>query len=644
MASSLLRTIKQALEMKKNPLPWEKAISAAICSGVPVLIGWLLGNLQYGLMAGIGGFTYLYVFHEPYAERAKKLFFVMIGMTLSVGLGTLLAPNPVGAALMLGVIGTVATFIFGALRIPGPAAIFFVLGFALATGMPEDPAQAPVRAGLVFLGGVFSWVVGMVGWFFSPHRPEKLAVKRVYDELAAYLESIGKEKLENEARQRIVVQLGDAEQILLAGYIPWWSAEEFKRLILLNHQANAILLYVLEHFSGRMVGLPIGVGQLLRSIAKGIDDRGKRGEVCGSKIEGDEEGLDGLLSMIEESHRILCHPIDQEVRLSRPPLWTVFLGAFDKNSISFLFSLRYGAVLTFAALIADSFHFHRSYWIPLSCAAVMLGSTIVTTFHRAIQRSIGTVIGILVASLVLSMQPEGLVIALVMMLLTFFTELFIVRNYALAATFFTPNALLIAETTTQMHDVSYFISARLVDIVIGSVIGLLGTFLIGRHSASSRLPHLIAKTLRSQAQFLFVLFVGGGGGNMSRGGTERVWETDERRKMQTNLANLKTVYTTALGEIPVDRTALQFLWPVIFSIEQLGYLLNAGQMNPGRPVLPDEDLAQLLLVFENMAKATEQGRSPVRKVVPAIPDFPKIRSEIVALQEALGLAGQGRGG
>ena len=130
---------------------------------IPGLIGLISGNLAYGLQAGIGGFTYLYVFNGPYAQRAKKLFFVLIGMTLSVGLGTLFAPHPFLAALIMGLIGAVGTFIFGALRIPGPAAVFFVLGFAMTAGMPVDPGLAPLRAGFVLIGGILAWLVGMAG-------------------------------------------------------------------------------------------------------------------------------------------------------------------------------------------------------------------------------------------------------------------------------------------------------------------------------------------------------------------------------------------------------------------------------------------------------------------------------------------------
>ena len=105
-------------------------------------------------------------------------------MTLVTTLGTLAAPYPLAVAILMGIIGAAAIFIFGALKIKGPSAIFFVLVFAMTTGMPVHPELAPLRAGLVFLGGALSWVIAMIGWFFDPHGPETGVVKRVYSELA----------------------------------------------------------------------------------------------------------------------------------------------------------------------------------------------------------------------------------------------------------------------------------------------------------------------------------------------------------------------------------------------------------------------------------------------------------------------------
>lgn len=133
-------------------------------------------------------------------------------------------------------------------------------------------------------------------------------------------------------------------------------------------------------------------------------------------------------------------------------------------------------------------------------------------------------------------------VALFILLLGGLTELFIVRNYAFAVIFITPSSLLMAEGSTQIHNLPYFATARITDILIGAVIGLIGVLLVGSRSASSLLPHLIAKTIRSQSQLFFKLF--------SEQKNESTFNGRRaRNKMRTNLINLRTVYTTALGEI-----------------------------------------------------------------------------------------------
>lgn len=632
--SNLLMVLKDAFAIKKAPYPWTRAILAGICLSFPVMIGLLAGNFQYGLLAGIGGFTYLYTFNEPYPQRAKKLFIVALGLSASIAVGILTISSPLAFTIMIGLIGAVCTFIFGALKIPGPASIFFVMVFAMTSAMPIDPTLAPSRASLVFLGGSFSWLIAMIGWFFNPYGPETKAIKTVYLELATLICSVRTEQF-NDSRERTIVSLKHADNLLLAGYVSWKTSPIFKRLYLLKEQSNSILADVLEMSAAGRTNLPVELGKSVQALAQSIDHKRKSKPLQILQPTDCDEEMNKLFSKIYHADAILNQSIsriNQEIKVIRTPLKRVLLDAFDKNSIVFLSSIKYGIVLMVATMIAFSYEFDRSYWIPISCGSVMLGSTVISTFHRAIQRSIGTIVGILVASLILSTKPEGLTIALFILLLSFLTELFIVRNYAFAVTFITPSALLMAESTSQIHNIPYFATARVTDTLIGCAIGLIGVLMVGRQSASSRLSHLIAKTIRSQSQLLFQLF-------SKQKSSSNFEGNSTRNKMRTNLMNLKTVYSTALGEIPINKKALEFLWPAIFSIEQLGYLLDSIIKDSKRPVLSDEKLAQLLFIFETIANAVEQLQIVTNKNVPEIEGFSKIQKEIIALQDAITLIG-----
>lgn len=624
---------KQALTVNKKPFPWLKAFLAGLAAGLPVVIGLLFGNLQYGLLAGMGGFTYLYVFPIPYAQLAKKLFSVVLAITLCVFLGTLLAPYPLLIAIFMGLIGGITVFIFGSLKLIGPSAIFLVLIFAMTSGMPVAPELAPLRAGLAFLGGALSWIIAMSGWFFNPHGPEVGVVKRVYRELALFMNTIDTNK-NNDAQHRVMAILKEADQTLAAGYIPWHSDDQFNRLVALNNYANKIFLYTVEHFLEKNKKLPSEIAESLTIIFQLIDSKTMYEDASKNLPHPDEMTEEVALLFIEITDAKDCLVessvnLQKKIKLTKPSLKTIFLGAFDKNSIVLINALRFTAFTILAAIIAYEFNFARSFWVPLSCVAVMSGSTAVATFHRAIQRGLGTVAGILIASVILALHPSGFFIALLIFLLTFITELFIVKNYGLAALFFTPSALLMAESVSHGDfSFTYFATARIIDVAIGIVIGLIGVWLVGRKSASSRLPHLISKTIRSQAQFLFVLFSEQGNGYKGK-------KIREAAKMQTNINNMKTLYATATGEIPVDKKALEYYWSVVFSIEELGFLLEECSKLNERPMLSDEMLAELLYIFESIANAADQKIATHVKEVPIIKDFPSVQYAIKSIQTSL---------
>lgn len=625
----LLSLIKEAIQVNKKPFPWLKALSAGLAASIPVLVGLLFDNFQYGLLAGLGGFSYLYVFNIPYAQRAKKIFAVVLGLTIVTYLGTLSAPYPLAIAILMGLIGAFVVFIFGALKIAGPSAIFFVLVFAMTTGMPIQPDEALFRAGLVFFSGMFSFLLSMLGWFYNPHGPEIGAVMRIYYQLSYLFDAVGTDKFIDE-KYKMMDVLDEAEETLSAGYIPWRTTNLFNRLYILNSYANEIFLNVIEKCSNRPDPLPKELGESTRLLAHSLDDSNNRTKKTILQPENLDDDEMKLFSAIYHAETVLNEPIskiEKTIKFDKPSLKTIFLGAFDKNSIVFLSAVRFGFITIIAAIIAFQFEFVRSYWVPLSCVAVISGATIVSTFHRTLQRFFGTVIGIALAGFILSLDPSPYAIVLIIFALTSITELFIVKNYGLAALFFTPNALIMAESTSQhFYHFSYFAEARLIDVVIGSVIGLIGVFIIGRKSASSRLPHVVSKTIRSQAQFFYVLF-------SDQGKNFDVRNSRERLKMRTNINNLETLYQTASGEIPAHRERLDYYWGIVFSIKHLGYLLEKCSKENQRPNLSNRELARILYVFETMANVIIH-KVPFKHVaIPNIEMYSSIQEEIEFLQK-----------
>jgi uncharacterized membrane protein YccC len=621
--------IKQAFKLNKNPFPWKKALSAALCGGFPVFIGLLLNQVKFGLLGSIGGFTYLYVFNEPYAQRVKKIFFIAIGITSSVCLGIVAAPYPSLIVLIVGLIGIITTFLFGIFKIAGPAAVFFVLSFTMTTGIKLENSDIPIFIGAVFASSMFCWIVSMIGYFFNPHGPEIKKIKGVYLTLAEFAEAIGSENI-SQVRNRMVNSLKEADEILNVSYNSLKVSFTFNRLVLLNKHANKLFLELLELNNKSSKKLPKELIDMIRKLQMGIN-LSKDETIDIRKIHGEINATyTKVLEIIHDIEAIMNLPLEyigHSVEINKPSITTKFVKAINKDSIIFVNSIRYGIVLAVSGIVAFYFPFTRPYWITLSCAAVMCGSTIMATFHRAIQRSVGTMVGIALAIAILSFQPQGFMVVVVNMCLTALIELAISRNYALAAIFITPNSILIAENSTQINNIGYFATARITDIIVGSAIGLIGTYIIGRKSASSRLPDLMAKLLRSHSRMLVFL-----ASNNIDNDTNAI-----REKMEIDHMNFKMAYNTALGEIPNNEEMLEIMWPAFYSLEHISYLLTQYCSEKGHINIKDNELAQLILIYETMANNIEQRNSIKPRTVEVINEISELCEEINNLQDALSI-------
>lgn len=138
-------------------------------------------------------------------------------------------------------------------------------------------------------------------------------------------------------------------------------------------------------------------------------------------------------------------------------------------------SVLIGSCVGISLALAQLLQLDNAYWVPVSCLAVMQGMSLRAVWQRQLHRLLGTGVGLLLAWGLLLLPLDAWRISLVMMALTFIIEMAIVRHYGLATVFITPMTLLLAEAATLgQHHASQLIQARLLDTVLGCLVGLLG--------------------------------------------------------------------------------------------------------------------------------------------------------------------------
>jgi len=148
-------------------------------------------------------------------------------------------------------------------------------------------------------------------------------------------------------------------------------------------------------------------------------------------------------------------------------------------------SLLTGLFVGVSLAIAEMLGLEKAYWVPVSCLAVLQGVTLRVSWSRHVHRIFGTVIGIGLTALLMPFLTDIWAIVAAVTVLTFLIETAVVRHYAFAAMFITPLTILLAETSSPgTMGIGALMEARLVDTVVGALIGLAGALCL--HSTRVR--------------------------------------------------------------------------------------------------------------------------------------------------------------
>lgn len=142
------------------------------------------------------------------------------------------------------------------------------------------------------------------------------------------------------------------------------------------------------------------------------------------------------------------------------------------NADSRMLLLRVVIVAIVGVLLGLVIDPDRTYWIVGSAVAVIgVAAARRAAFQRGLHRMLGTVVGAGLYILLALLHPAGIWLALLLGLLQFSIELVVVRHYALALVFITPLVLLLTGAATGSIGSLDVAGERIVDTVVGAVLG-----------------------------------------------------------------------------------------------------------------------------------------------------------------------------
>lgn len=505
---------RQAVRVDRSQLVVATALRSAVGLALPLTIGVMTGHILTGVsIAGgaaiLGGVGLTFT----YRARTRLLLFASIGLALSALVGSLTGRFALPAILIIGIWGFGAGMLVSISQSAMLIGLQSMLAFIVLSHFALSPPQAVIQALLMLSGALLQTALGFIplpGYTFSP---ERAALSTVYQVLA--------DKAEDPSHPLTGGQINEAltkaETTLAGSDLTTPRGKVFATLFNQAEQMHLDLIVLTQIRQSQPAHgdeTATRREELLQSIFQStvVILRAVANSLCRSRLtqtlteprqqleqaivalrrqtkagESQElnrqaliygEALRRHLSTVEQvvrswrnkrSYGKLHLPHRPKVRL-RDPLDTLRAN-LTLRSTACRHAIRLGVTLAVATALYHVLPLERGYWVPLTVLLV-LKPDFSTTFSRGVARSLGTVLGALMTTLVIAkLAPTPTTLIVLDTIAAFISFSLLNVNYALFSSFITAVVIfLLAFINTQALT---NIAGRLLDTLIGGVLALL---------------------------------------------------------------------------------------------------------------------------------------------------------------------------
>ncbi|GGB08700.1 FUSC family protein [Macrococcus hajekii] len=599
-----------------------KGIRQGLLIFMALFIFYIFGDLQSGLLVSMGTLAHIYLFGGPLAAKIRTSLLVSATLALAMIMGSLTGHHALLYAILLIGFSVIPFYVFTALGVKGPSSTFFIVAFGLASYMPFHPEAALWRGALVMLGGLLCVILVYLEALLFKNRTQQQAVIDDFRTLirlsTAFDDSEAFKKQSHLALQTFTASTGTLKS---ADVGLKFNQSHYERRLLLHEMAQVIFAELLELHARGHQHLPKSFIEMLHYISSNIE--GQKQAPWHAAVDADEryESLFAALFRTEEFLNAPPEQVSYKMRSRGTSYFKRLIENLTPESMVFVMTIKYAVIMTTAITIALLFHIERPYWVALSTHTVMLGIHTVSSMQRAGARVIGTLIGLAIMLLVIPLEPSPLVILIVIALTGGITEMIVASNYSLAMIFITIQVLLMSSVAAG-HLSQSFAYLRITDVMLGVVIAVIGTLILGRVTASSRLPGMLAALVRQEAVAFHDLFTM----------TDDAYLKERSFPLNQQIFNSRLTYTQASGELSADQNKIAAYYPVITLLEQISFTLNRLKEEPLEP-LDQEILSDYMLAFSHIAKQIEYQQSLDIIELPSLPQADYLRGMLDELQE-----------
>jgi uncharacterized membrane protein YccC len=258
------------------------------------------------------------------------------------------------------------------------------------------------------------------------------------------------------------------------------------------------------------------------------------------------------------------------------------------------FAVRLALCMAIAEVARQLLPIQRPYWVLLT-VAIVLKPDFGSIFTRAVQRGAGTLLGVLLGSLLLAVIPRSPWLLVAMVVAAGSLPWARAANFGLFSVFQTPLVILLLDLAVPGGP--QLVGARLIDTLIGCGIVLVFGYLLWPQTWRAPLDEALHAAAQALDAFVDAAFTGDAA-DMRRA----------RRRSYRALTELHTQLQRRLAEPPPISTRAAAWWPVIVQLERTSDAVTEAVIAT-RSGEPAPDLAQVAVLRRAIRQLDDDVRT-----------------------------------
>jgi uncharacterized membrane protein YccC len=608
--------LEELVRTSRPAVPWRDVVRFAVVVPAPLAVALFGGGLE-GKALGAGVFATMGALAATLAPQSGPLRTRMrrvAAASLLGGIGLVVGHGLTGGGwlpvVLIAVVSALSALISSISAAFSLGALQLLVYTAISSGL-ATPLPAGAEVGCFLAGAAWAAVAVLVQSRAEPVDPDRASVGAVFTKVAELLESIGTDRTED-ARRALAQALNEGYDRVI--HTRSRSAGRSRELAELAGVLNAAAPLVEGSVASARAGVPadsrdIGAAHALATAVTA------RRPLLGERPARVDEGP-APRRAVRHGLRLVWNVVgDPEERAQaaavRPELdWRVRVrDLVDKtvgNADSRAFVVRLTLCMTVGEVARQLLPIERPYWVLLT-VAIVLKPDYGSIFTRAVQRGAGTLLGVLIGSLLLTLLSRDAWVLVPMALFAGALPWARDGNFGLFSVFQTPLIILLLDLATPSG--AQLVGARLVDTLIGCGIVLVFGYLLWPQTWRAPLDDALRGSASALDRFVDAAF------NESAVETRRA-----RRASYRALTELQTQLQRRLAEPPPISTRAAAWWPVIVQLERTSDAVTEAviAMRSGDPA---PDPAQVT-VLRRAIRALEEDLGAHRQ-----PDDAEIHAE-----------------